>query len=294
MRVLARATVFLGLLIAFAAHAQSGVAVELDEVIDNRVSAGPFVGSLDLRVKVTGSSADKASGARIVVKEAKDDRGTLLADAASSPPDFMPREYNSGTLQISLKSPTRAASSVRVKGNVELFLPARDPNAVVKIDKAFSKLDVPLSSKALKTAKIEITPLSLDGYRKMRESRKIDAKKIEEIRAEGKKRGVPENEIEAVIGLAQAFDSMDADVPEGAIILSGKKASFDRIFRVEVLGSDGKPINVGNRSTSTRGEDSVMTLQPSEPPPANATLQLYLLTDKSKVSTPFELKVTLP
>lgn len=294
MRVLARASLLLGILLTpLAAHAQSGIGVELDDVTDNRVSAGQFVGTLDLRVKLTGSGLDKATGARILIKEAKDDRGTSLT-TESSPPDFMPTEYNSGTLQIQLRPPARAASTVRVKGTVELFVPSRDPNSVVKIDKALSKLDAPLSSKALKASKIEITPLSHDGYKKVKAARKIDEKKIEEIRAEGKKRGVPAEEIEAMIGLAKAFEGMDDDLSDTAIILSGRKDSFDRIFRVEILGSDGKPINVGSRSTSTRGEDSLMTLQPSEPPPANATLQLYLLTDKSRVSAPFDLKVTLP
>jgi hypothetical protein len=37
-----------------------------------------------------------------------------------------------------------------------------------------------------------------------------------------------------------------------------------------------------------------MTMQPNAPPPANAALQFYLLTDKSRLSFPFELTVTLP
>jgi len=37
-----------------------------------------------------------------------------------------------------------------------------------------------------------------------------------------------------------------------------------------------------------------MTLDPSEKPPANATLELVLLTDKARMSFPFELTVPLP
>lgn len=276
-----------------AAHAQSGVGVELDEVVDNRVSAGPFTGSLELRVKLKGSGLDKASAARVVVKEARDDRGTALADTSSTP-DFTPRDYNSGTLQVGLRQPARAASSVRIKGTVELFVPSRDPSAVLKIDKALAKLDAPLASKALKDAKLVITPLSRDGYTEAMKARKLDDKDIEKIRAEGKAHGVSEKEIEQMIGLAKAFESMDADPPEGAVILSAKKSDFDRIFRVEILGTDGKPVSVSARSTSSRGDDSVMTLQPSETPPDNAALQFFVLTQKSKMSFPFELSVTLP
>jgi hypothetical protein len=288
----------LGLLLSWnlAVHAQSGVKVELDEVVDNRVSAGPFQGTLDFRVKLNGAAADKANAARIVVKEARDDRGTVLSDGTSrSPADFIPRDYNSGTLQFSVSSPARAASSVKVKGTVELFVPTRDPNAIVTVDKALANLDKPLSSKALKAAKVSITPLSAAGYAEAKKARKIDETKIAELRAEGKKQGVPEEEIEMAIELAKAFEGMDDSVPEGAVILSGTKADFDRVFRVEILGTDGKPIQTSGRSTSSRGDAStIMTIQPSEPPPPNASLQIYLLTDKSRVTTPFEMSVPLP
>lgn len=282
---------FLALAASFSALAQ--VKVELDEITDNRISEGMVTGGCELRVKLTGAVLDKAAAARIVVKDAKDDKGNALYQEPTNN-EFTPRDYNSGTLQFSLKQPARAASSVHIKGTVELFAPARDPNAIVKIDKALSKPDAPLASKALKAAKIDLTLLSPAGYKTLLKSRKITDKDIEDIRAEGKKRGVSEKEVEAMIGFAKAMEGMDADVPEGAVILSGKKADFDRIFRVEILGADGKVIDTGSRSTSTRGPDSIMTLQPNTPPPAGASLELFLLTDKSRLSYPFEMDVPLP
>jgi hypothetical protein len=284
---------FLALAVSSAALAQSGVGVELDEITDNRLSEGMMTGGCELRVKLTGNGIDKASAARIVVKEAKDDRGTSLYTEPMSN-DFTPREYNNGTIQFSLKQPARAASSIRIKGTVELYVPARDPNATVKVDKALAKPDAPLPSKGLKAAKVDLTLLSRAGYSTLMKTRKLTDADIEKIRAEGKKRGVSDKEVEAMIGFAKAMEGMDADTPEGAVILSGKKDAFDRVFRVEILGADGKPVDVGSRSTSTRGEDSIMTMQPNAPPPANASLQFFLLTDKSRLSFPFELSVPLP
>ena len=278
---------------ALPALAQSNIKVELDDVTDNRVAAGEFVGSLELRVKVEGTNLDKASAARLLIKEARDDKGTDLT-RQGDPPDFFPREYNNGTLQLGLRSPARAAKRVKLKGTVELYVPTRDPNAIVKVDKALGKLDAPLSSKALKAAKIDLTPLSRDGYKKALESRKIDETKIAAIREEGKKRGVPEKEIELMIGLAQALDSSDAEVAEGSVFLAGRKDTFQKIYRVEVLDSDGKPIETPSRSTSTRGDDAIMTLVPASMPPENAALQLYVITSKARVSAPFELTVELP
>ena len=138
------------------------------------------------------------------------------------------------------------------------------------------------------------TPLSRAKYMETLKSRKLDDKAIEEIRARGKKEGVPEKDIELAIEMAKAFDSMDSEPPENAVLLSAKKSDFDRIFRIEILGKNGEPVNMPSRSTSSRGDASLMTLQPSEAVPADATLELFVLTDKSRVSFPFELNVPLP
>lgn len=287
------------LLFAAAAQGQSGVAVEVDDVTDNRMSYAEtseyqMRGDLQLRVKLTGNDLDKAMGARILVKEAKDDTGRSLLEADPKIPDFMPRTYNSGVLQMSVLQPERKATSVRLKGTVELYVPGRDPNANVKVEKALAKLDAPLSSKALKAAKLELTPLSREGYNAATKARKITEQDIEKIRAEGKAQGVDTKEIELAIGLAQAFESMDGDYAEGSVVLSGRKSDFDRIFRIEVLGADGQPLSDSGRSTSTRGESGMMTINLSQPPPADAALQILMITDKAKMSFPFDLKVQLP
>jgi hypothetical protein len=287
------------LVLAGAAQGQSNVRVEVDDVTDNRMSTtdtGGFQmrGGLELRVKLTGNGLDKAAAARVIVKEAKDDKGTSLVGAKPEVPDFFPREYNSGTLQLRVDQPARAASTVRIKGTVELYVPSKDPAANVKIEKALSKLDAPLSSKALKAAKLEITPLSKEGYAAAAKARKITEKDIEKLREEGKKQGADPKEIELAIEMAKAFEGLDEAPAPNAVIFSGKKADFDRVYRLEILGPDGNPLNTTSRGVSTRGESSLMTLNPSEPAPADATVQLLLLTDKAKVSFPFELKVELP
>lgn len=295
--VVARSATVLGftLLLLPSTRAQSGVKVEVDEIVDNRVGAEMFSGSLQLRVKLAGTGLDKAVAARVVIKDARDDRGTLLInEKGEEPPDFMGREYNNGLVGISLRTPARAATSVRMKGVVELYVPSRDPNSKVKIEKALARLDAPLSNKALKAAKIEITPLSPAGYAAKMKDRTLDDEEIAKIRAEGVARGVSEKEIELVIGLAKVLESTDTPPAEGTVILSGEEGDFDRIFSIEILGADGKPVDLPERSSSTRGTDTLMTLVPRAPLPANAALELALLTDKSRVTFPFELTIELP
>jgi hypothetical protein len=278
---------------AVAAYGQSGVDVQVDDVIDNRVGAEMLSSTFEVRVKLKGGPADKATAARIVVKDARDDRGNALQEG-DKPGDFTSRDMNNGAIQFSLKSPARAASSVHVKGNVELFVPGRDPSAVVKVDNALGKLDAPLSSKTLKAAKIEITPLSRARYAAMVKEQKLTEKDIEKMREEGKAHGASEKEIEMMIGLAKAFDSMNTVPGETSVILSGNRADFDRIYRIDILGADGKPIETRGRETTTRGDASLMIIEPAEAPPQNATLQLTLLTDKARQTIPFELEVPLP
>jgi len=288
-----RALALLLLSATLAAHAQSGVGVEIDDIIDNRMSAGMMKGSLELRVKLKGTGLDKATAARVVIKEARDDKGNVLSTERVSN-DFTPRDVNSGLLSASVGSPARAASSVTLKGTVELFVPGRDPSASIKIDKAFAKLDAPLNNAKLKSAKLTVTPLSPDGHSAWRNKHKLDEAKIAELRAEGKRRGVDEKEIDLAIEMAKAFEGMDSSLPEGSVILGGTKSDFERIYRVEILGPDGQQLDTNSRSSSTRGEDVIMTLQPSNSLPANAALQLYILTTKSQMSFPFQLKVDLP
>ena len=79
------------------------------------------------------------------------------------------------------------------------------------------------------------------------------------------------------------------------MILSASSDTFDRVHRIEILGADGKPMSLTSRSLSSWGDDAVMILDPSDPLPANPTLEILLLTDKSRMSVPFDLKdVALP
>lgn len=277
------------------AHAQSGVGVQVKEVNDSRAKAGPFSGNLELKMELTGNGLDKVNAARVVVKEARDEKGNDLW-AGGEQADFMPRDWNMGQLQVRLKTPARAAKTMRISGTVELFVPTKDPNSIVKIDKVLSKMDKPLSHKSLKAEKLSITVLSPKKQEEKRGANKLDDKKIAEIREQAKKEGVDEKEVEAMIELAKAFQELGAGSgAEGAVVLSGKEADMDRILSVRLLKADGTEVSIPSRSSNTSGDDTIMTLEPSEPPPADVTLELTLLTKKATMSVPYELKsIQLP
>lgn len=272
------------------AFAQSGVKVEVKEMSDNRVEAGPFGGSLELKLTPTGNGLDRVVAARAIVKKAHDDKGTDILGKAD-PPDFQTRDYDSGTLTVQLRNPARNAKSIAFSGNLELFVPAKDPNSTVKIARALSKLDAPLSAKALKAEKLNIRLLSPEKYAAEREKNKIDDAKIAEVRERAKAEGVSEKEVEAMIELAKALQELGGgEMTPGAIILSGKEKDLDRIIKIRVLKSDGTEVSIPSRSSTTSGDDTIMVLDPAEPPPADATLELTLLTKKSTMSFPFDVQ----
>lgn len=277
------------------ALAQSGVTVELEEVVDDRFSEGPLRGSLQIRATIAGKDLDKALASRVVVREARDDQGADLA-ADRDEPDFQPAEYNSGKLDIRLNNPSRKAKSFSMKGAVELYVPSRDANSRVKIDKALAKLDAPFNAKPLRAAKISITPLSREKYNERTKGQTLDEAKLAEIRAAGKAEGASDEEIAEAIEFIRALQELGGgEVEEGSVILSATSDTFDRIHRIEILGADGKPMSLTSRSLSSWGDDAVMILDPSETPPANPALEIYVLTDKSRMSVPFDLKnIPLP
>lgn len=277
---------------AVASFAQSGVGVEVKEVTDNRAQVGNFTGNLEINLVPTGNDLERAVAARVVIKDARDDMGNDLL-GKREPPDFRARDYNSGILAVSLASPARAAKSVTMAGTVELFVPARDPNATVKLSKALSKLDAPLNAKTLKAEKMNLRLLSHEKYLVEKEKNKIDDKKIAEAREMAKKEGVSDEEFNAMMELAKALQELGAGpLPPGAVVLSGKEADFDKILKIRILKADGSEISVPSTSSSTFDGQTTMVMEPSEEPPADATLEITVLTKKSTLSFPFQVNDT--
>lgn len=275
--------------------AQQNLAVKLGEVVDDRYSKGPLSGSLRVELKVEGEGLDAIKAARFVVKTAQDDTGASLLGTERKEAEFSSFD-SMARVSVSLESPARKARALRLGGSVELLVPSKDPNAIAKVPNALAKKDTPLKAPGLKAAGVEVRVLSAEAYQAEKKKQKLDEKKIAEIRAEGKKRGVSDEEIDQMIELAKAFEGMGGGGPdENAVILSGKVADMEKILDVEIRGADDTPIHVGMKSSSSDGKTKTTILNASGPPPADASLVFTLLTDKSRVSLPVDLKgVVLP
>lgn len=272
-----------------------GVRVKAKEIVDDRFSAGMLSGGLKVDLVLENDGKETIKAARFLAKEAKDDTGASLLGKDRKEPSFETLDQQM-KVRVELENPPRRAKSFRLSGKLELYVPSKDPNAVVKVPGALAKKDKPLDSKGLKAAKVQVTVLSKRAYADLKKSQKLDDAKIAEIRAEGKKHGVEGKEMDAMIEMAKAFQEIgDGDLPDSAVILSGKSAEMEKIVEVGLQKADGSEIDMGGRSSSSDSKTKSIVLQPREAPPDDAVLVFTILTDKAKVSVPVDLKeVPLP
>ena len=282
------------LLVLSAPLAAEDVKVTAGTVEDQRFSDERF-GGLSIELQLKGADVEGVKAVRVKVKSAKDDAGTVLykPEKDDKPKDF--EEFSAKRQpgpSVHLTSPSRDASTVDVAGEVELFLPARDPGTNLKFERFLAGLDRPLSSSVLKSAKVEITPLSAKEY-KVRQEKNKPTK--EEIIAEGKKRGVSDKEIEEALSMMQALASLSGEPPSETSVLIETKDPDGRIIAVDVVKADGSELHAPSRGSDGGRERKLVKIDLSEKPPADAVLAVTLRTAKSVVTVPLNLKgVALP
>ena len=283
--------------IALVASAASGQTVKIaaGEVEDTRATDERW-GALSIELALSGDAVADVKGLRVKVKSAKDDQGTVLfkPEPGEKPKDF--EEFSSDRRpgpRVQLHSPARGAASIDVSGEVELFLPKRDPAAKQKVERFQARLDKPISSPALKSAKIEITPLSPAEYKARAAKHKPTR---EEIAAEGKKRGASEAEIQQMVQMVEALSALG-----GGDDISETNAVFDikdpegRLLGLEVADHEGAEIHANGRSTSGGKESKLVKLDLTQKPPEDASLLLTLRTSKATITVPLAWKeVPLP
>jgi hypothetical protein len=283
---------FLLLLVSTLVAAED-VKVTAGNVEDQRFSDDRF-GGLTIDLAFKGSALADVKAVRVRVKSAKDDAGTVLykPERDDKPRDF--EEYSANRQpgpQVHLSSPSRDASTVDVAGEVELFLPGRDPNTKMRFERFLGALDKPISNSALKSAKVEITPLSAKDYKARQEKNRP---KKEDIIAEGKKQGVSEAEIQQALSLMDALGSLSEAPSENSILVETKDPD-GRIIAIDVVRSDGAELSAPSRSSSGGRELKMVKIELSEKPPADAALLVTLRTAKSVVTVPLDLRgVALP
>lgn len=141
------------------------VEATVQQVLDRR-SNGPFA-DCTITVALAGIKSSEVEASRVVVQKATDDTGLDLVhrEKQEMQTDLEPNFAGSmrdaaapATVGVTLKNPSRKAKKIaEVRGEIELFMPSKDPNSVAEIPKFMTFTGKPLAHKALKANGIELT-----------------------------------------------------------------------------------------------------------------------------------------
>ncbi len=285
------AVVFLGA--AQPVARQSKVKVVVADVTEQRISPDASQNQLTLTLRLEGAGLEEVKSARIRLKDARDSTGKSLLDPKSSWAAVDGRSFDTGSLDLHLESPARNASSIRISGTAELFVPGRDPNSLVKVPGFQAHPGKPVVSKGLAAARVEMTVLTKDLYIEERKRNQLDEKKTAAIRAEAKKRGEKDEEVEALLAVAKALDAIV--VSEHGLYLRIPKAGDEKIQALGLQTASGEEIETGDAAATTREGIVLRQIRLNRELPQDAVLVARLFTDKTLVSVPFDLKeVPLP
>lgn len=273
------------------AVAQKPAEVKVQQVNDRR-SNGSFA-QLVISVELPKVPSSQVTASRVLVKSAVDDTGADLVDGERADPELEPNMIGSMrredgedppvSVSVNLKNPSRKATKIgEVRGEIELYMPGKDPNSVAEVAKFTSLSGKPLSHKALKANGVEISLVS--AAQVAAEKKKIADAKRKEYKEAGYEDGEDlENMIKSTLDYTLNFEP--SDVP---VRIKDPNNRIQDIAFVDAAG-EVKRVNV-------REQDGMQTLSTWDgAPQPDWKLRVSLKTVKNVVRYPFALKdVALP
>ena len=267
------------------------VAAEFRSIEDERVAGDSQTPRATLTVTLPGTKQADVAAMRVVTKKAVDDLGTSLVpenaaeaqfESVSAGDSYPGQEPPSLSVSVPMKTASRKAKAVNeLEADVELYMPALDPAALVTVPKVLGEAGKPIVNPVLQAAGVEITILSKE---------QIEAEKKaygEKQRGESKKMGLEGETLDRIVGLAVEGFLSSSWIDLWLKVNDPKGALFDIVF----LDAEGK-VQGANQST----EGGFLGLDPhgGEVGP-DWGLQVCLKTPKTFARYTFTLKdVALP
>ncbi|MEO8379224.1 MAG: hypothetical protein ABI779_06135 [Acidobacteriota bacterium] len=284
-------TIALLLFTTSAALAQKPADVTIQQVIDRR-SNGSFA-ELSITLQLPKVMSSQVAASRVLVKTAVDDTGQSLINAELQEPELdanmrgtMSRSSEDSPIQVSmtLKNPSRKAKKVGdVRGEIELFMPSKDPNSLAEVPKFLSFSGKTLNHKALKANGVEITLVS--AAQVAAEKKRIGDAKRKEFKEAGYEDGENlEQMVQSTLDYALSFEPSDVPVRI--------KDPNKRIQQIAYVDAAGEVKQVMLRDA---GEGLQKLATWGDAPQPDWRLRVSLKTPKNLVRYPFALKdVVLP
>ena len=259
--------------------------------LQDRRSSGHFA-RCTLGIELPDIPAVEAKAARVVVKKAVDDLGTDLVpeDAAEARLEETQRgvfaKPGDKTVTIvfaEMKNPPRKAKALKeISGEIELYVPSRDPNGEAAFEKILSLAGKPLVHPALKANGVEISWLS--DAQVAAERRKAEAAETAKL----KKEGYTDEE-----SIKQLVDGALYSFPKGgeAQIVLRVKDPKKAIQDLKLVDGEGNPAFAG------KSEEAGFTVLEfwGEKPKPDWGMKVRMQSDRSLVRHTFSFRdVPLP
>jgi len=280
------------LLLTSAAFAQKPVEVTVHQVNDRRTN-GSFA-QLTVSLQLPKVLSSQVAASRVLVKSAVDDTGQSLVNSEAAEPDLETNfrrsrpggEVDDSPVNVSLTltNPSRKATKLgEIRGEIELYMPSKDPNSVAEVAKFTSFSGKSLSHKALKANGVEIALVSAAQI--AAEKKRIGDAKRKEYKEAGYEDGEDlENMVKSALDYTLTFEPTDVPVRI--------KDPNKRIQEISFIDTAGEVKQVMVRD----GDEGIQTLSTwGDAPQADWKLRISLKTTKNLVRHPFALKdVALP
>ncbi|MFA6954463.1 MAG: hypothetical protein WC538_01175 [Thermoanaerobaculia bacterium] len=265
------------------------VDAKVSQIHDRRTTTS--FAQLSISLELAGTKMSDVSAARVTVLKAVDDTGGDLLDHEASAPDFSPttgsflRADAAGgpaSIDLTLKNPSRDAKTItELRGEVELYMPSKDPDAVALFPKFLSPSGKPLASKGLKASGVEISivsPAQLDA-----EKKKASKAKADELKKDG-------NDADTIKWMVESFESSFVTPDKGEIVLKVKDPG-KKIHEYAFVDGAGETQRVYARET----DGFVLLSTFGGEPAADWKLKVSLRTAKTMSKRSFVVKgIELP
>lgn len=256
------------------------------------IRGGDSSSHLEIELELPEFRAAEVAATRVHVKRALDDTGrdlvpekerkTRLEPLQQGPPPGPGEKPAPVVVQLELRNPSRRAVHLaEVSGQIELYLPGRDPNAVARIPNIAARAGKQLESPTLAASRVRIALLTEE---QLEAEKKRQAEKRKE---DARKRGVLGEMLESIAAaFIQAFFTPGA----GDVVLSVEDPD-GRIVQMTLLDASGEDQTTGR---SQQQDLTVLSSSPRGPGP-DWSLEVRLRTPKSQESRSFTLRnVPLP
>ncbi len=265
--------------------------VSVGQVRDRRSDESPFKG-LEINFELPEIPAADVAAVRTTVTTAVDDTGRNLSPDDAGKGSFQPTQMGRfggapekgepARLTLQLKNPARKASRVAsVTGEIELYMPVKDPSSVATLPKFMAQPGRPLVDPALKANGVEITVMGKD---------QLDAEKkrqIDKLRQDAKKKKIAADTLEETVA---EFSSEFLKPDEGDVVVR-LKAPEGRIQEMAYVDGSGEEKRV---SMSEKQGFTVLSTWGEKPGP-DWSLRVRMMTPKTLARYAFALKdVALP